>query len=279
MARGQQAGRRARRRRGRLRVPPRLAAQDARERAGPGCRGPRSTAAAARRSSSRRSSTRRSCAPARPRRRTCSGLADGRADGHRARHRRAEAALPRADPVRRGDLVPGLLRARLRLGPRVAEDARGARGRRVGGHRPEGLDHARAPLQVVHARRAHRQRRAQAPGPHLLPDGHGAARGADPAAACRSPARRSSTSSSSRARASRTRTSSAGRATAGPWRSRRSCTSARRSPSGSRSRSRSRCASSWRRRARLERTAAWPARTRSCASAWPSSTSSPRCCA
>ena len=42
-------------------------------------------------------------------------------------HRRAEGALPAADPLRRGDLVPGLQRARGRLGPRGAEDARGAR--------------------------------------------------------------------------------------------------------------------------------------------------------
>ena len=45
-----------------------------------------------------------------------------------------------ADPHRRGDLVPGLLRARRRLRPRRAEDARGQGRRRVGRHRPEGLD-------------------------------------------------------------------------------------------------------------------------------------------
>ena len=37
-------------------------------------------------------------------------------------HRRAEGPLPRPDPVGRGDLVPGLLRARRRLRPRGAED-------------------------------------------------------------------------------------------------------------------------------------------------------------
>ena len=40
----------------------------------------------------------------------------------------------------RGDLVPGLLRARLRLRPCVAEDARCPRRRRVGRDRAEGLD-------------------------------------------------------------------------------------------------------------------------------------------
>ena len=109
------------------------------------------------------------------------GPGDGRPGGHRPRHRRAEVALPGADPDRRGDLVPGLFRARVRLRPRLAEDARGQGRRRMGGHRPEGLDHLRPVREMVHARRPHRPRRSQAPGPHLLPDGHGAGRGADPA--------------------------------------------------------------------------------------------------
>ena len=50
---------------------------------------------------------------------------DGRPGRDRPRHRGAEAALPRADPVGGGDLVPGLLGARRRLRPRLAEDARG----------------------------------------------------------------------------------------------------------------------------------------------------------
>ena len=49
---------------------------------------------------------------------------DGRADDHRARHRGAEGALPRADPLRGGDLVPGLLGARRRLRPRRRAHAR-----------------------------------------------------------------------------------------------------------------------------------------------------------
>ena len=46
-----------------------------------------------------------------------------RADAARARHRRPEGALAAADPHRRRDLVPAVLRAERRLRPRVAEDA------------------------------------------------------------------------------------------------------------------------------------------------------------
>ncbi len=117
------------------------------------------------------------------------------APGQRARHpaRRPdpdgvghggpEGPLPRTDPVGRGDLVPGVLRARRRLGPRRAQDARRARRRRLAGHRAEGLDQRGAAREVVHARRSNRRRRGQAQGPHLLPDGHGPGGGAGPAAA------------------------------------------------------------------------------------------------
>ncbi len=44
----------------------------------------------------------------------------------------------------------------------------------MGRHRPEGLDQRRAVLEVVHARRAHGLRRAQAQGPDLLHPRHGA---------------------------------------------------------------------------------------------------------
>ncbi|CAA9535745.1 MAG: Acyl-CoA dehydrogenase, long-chain specific, partial [uncultured Solirubrobacteraceae bacterium] len=108
---------------------------------------------------------------------------DGWPDRHRPRRRGAEGALPLADPQRGRDLVPGLLRARVGLGPRVAQDAGGARRRRVGRHGPEGLDDDGAPVEVVHARRAHGPRRRQAPRADLLPDGHGPARGRDPPAA------------------------------------------------------------------------------------------------
>ena len=60
------------------------------------------------------------------------GSAARRADDHDLGQRPAEGALPRADPDRGGDLVPGLLRARRRLGPRQPEDARRAGRRRLG---------------------------------------------------------------------------------------------------------------------------------------------------
>ena len=107
---------------------------------------------------------------------------DGRPDGHRPRHRGAEAALPGADPVGRRDLVPGLLRAGVGLGPRVAQDARRAQRRRVDRHRPEGVDDVRARGEVVHARGAHRPGGGQAPRADLLPARHGAGRRRGPAA-------------------------------------------------------------------------------------------------
>ena len=68
-----------------------------------------------------------------------------RADDHRPRHRGAEGALPRADAPRRRGVVPAVLRAGRRLGPRGGADARAPRGRRhVGAQRPEGVDDQRA---------------------------------------------------------------------------------------------------------------------------------------
>ena len=52
-----------------------------------------------------------------------------RSHDHDLGHRGAEGAPPGADPDRRGDLVPGLLRARRRLGPREPQDP-GRQGRR-----------------------------------------------------------------------------------------------------------------------------------------------------
>ena len=95
----------------------------------------------------------------------------------------AEGALPRADPLGGGDLVPGLLGARVGLRPRLAQDQGGEGERRLADHRPEGLDDVRPRGEVVHARRPHRPGRAQAQGPHLLPLRHGAGRGRGPAAA------------------------------------------------------------------------------------------------
>ena len=94
---------------------------------------------------------------------------------HDLGHRGAEGAPPGADPDRRGDLVPGLLRARRRLGPREPQDPGRQGRRRVGGQRPEGLDVGRPVLEMVHARRPHGPRRTQAQGPDLLHAGHGAA--------------------------------------------------------------------------------------------------------
>ena len=53
------------------------------------------------------------------------------------------------DRQRRGALGPGLLRAGLRLGPRLAADARRPRRRRVRDQRPEDLDLRRAPRRLV----------------------------------------------------------------------------------------------------------------------------------
>ena len=65
------------------------------------------------------------------------------------------------------DLVPGLLRARLRLGPRLAEDSRRAGRRRVRRQRPEGLDVERADRRLDVLPGAHRSDGAEAQG-HLV---------------------------------------------------------------------------------------------------------------
>ena len=201
-------------------LPPRVAAQAARRRLGrdllaEGVRRPRRDADRA------GDLRRRGGAPgsAEPGQRARPG--DGRPGGHRPRHRGAEAALPGADPDRRGDLVPGLLRARVGLRPRLAEDARGQGRRRMGRHRAEGLDDLRPVREVVHAGRPHRPRRAQAPGPHLLPDGHGAGRGRSETAGPDHRRGRVQRGLHRTRRGSPRRTSSAASATAGGWRSRR----------------------------------------------------------
>ena len=70
---------------------------------------------------------------------------DGGAHVGRPRHRRADRPLPAADLHLRGDLVPALLRAGRRLGRGQPRHAGGARRRRVGDQRAEGVDHGRAP--------------------------------------------------------------------------------------------------------------------------------------
>ena len=69
-----------------------------------------------------------------------------RPDDHRPRHRGAEGALPRPDAARRRGLVPALLRARRRLGPR-RRSRRARAGRTTARWRlsgPEGVDDERA---------------------------------------------------------------------------------------------------------------------------------------
>ena len=97
----------------------------------------------------------------RPRRR------GARPDDPRLRHRRAEAGVHPRHPRRRSHVVPGLLRARLRLRPRLAPDPRGPRRRRLRHQRPEDLDHARPHVEVHALPGPHRPRRPQAQG-HLV---------------------------------------------------------------------------------------------------------------
>ena len=91
---------------------------------------------------------------------------------HRVRHRGAEGALPREDPERRGDLVPGLLGTERRIRPRRPADRRAARRRPLRRQRTEGVDQLRVGRRLVRARRAHRPRGAQAQGAHRAARGH-----------------------------------------------------------------------------------------------------------
>ena len=95
-------------------------------------------------------------------------IAEG-TDEQRAYH------LPR---ILRGEthLVPGLLRARGRVRPRLPADPRRARGRRVRRERPEDLEHPSPRRRLVRAAGAHRPRRVQAPGHHLAHPRHAPAR-------------------------------------------------------------------------------------------------------
>ncbi len=98
------------------------------------------------------------------------------------RHRRAEGALPPRHRHRQAGLVPALQRARRGLRPRRSQHARRARRRRVGRQRSEGLDLGRALVRPRHAVGAHRSRRRQAPGHHLLRGRHAPAGHRDPPA-------------------------------------------------------------------------------------------------
>ena len=88
-----------------------------------------------------------------------------------------QAALPPADPLGGRALVPALLRAGGRIRPGIAGHHRGARRRRVGDQRPEGLDHLRPRVGDGHAPRPHRPLAAEAQGDHLLRHGHAGAGG------------------------------------------------------------------------------------------------------
>ena len=77
----------------------------------------------------------------------------GRADDHRPRDGGAETALPREHPLRRGDLVPGLLGAGRWIRPLRRADERRARERALRRERPEGLVVVRSPGRLVHPRR------------------------------------------------------------------------------------------------------------------------------
>ena len=121
----------------------RLAAHPEQPRAGPCRTGRRSGAAPAGRRCSTTSST-RSCRSRRVPQPLAVRRHHGRAGDHHLRHRGAEEALPAAHRQPRRLVVPGLLRARRRLRPRLAQDHGRARGRPLHRQRPEDLDHAGA---------------------------------------------------------------------------------------------------------------------------------------
>ncbi len=92
------------------------------------------------------------------------------------------AYLPQALPRRSRD-VSALQRAERGLRPRRRRDACGARRRRVGRERPEGVDVERARGRPGARGVPDRSRRAQAPGPHHVPGRHARARRGGAAAA------------------------------------------------------------------------------------------------
>ena len=106
-----------------------------------------------------------------------------RPDDPRAGSRPRARAVPAPAADRRGGVVPAVQRAVGRLGPRRAHHHGGARRRRVGRQRPEGVEHQRAPRRPRDAPRSHRLGRAQAPGHHLLRAADAPARRRGPPAA------------------------------------------------------------------------------------------------
>jgi len=106
-----------------------------------------------------------------------------RAEPARAWHGGAEAPLAAPDRRRLGDLVPDVLRALRRLGPRQRRDQGPPRRRWLAADRAEGLDEPGRVRDVGALAGADGPGRAQAQGPDGVrhPDGH--ARGHGPAAA------------------------------------------------------------------------------------------------
>ena len=89
-------------------------------------------------------------------------------------HGTEEQKLRFIPPALRGEevLVPALQRAGCGLGPRRPHDHRGARRRRVGRQRSEGVELVRAPRRLGDPDRAHRLGRPEAPRSQLLPRRH-----------------------------------------------------------------------------------------------------------
>jgi hypothetical protein len=75
-----------------------------------------------------------------------------------------QAALPARNRQRPRALVPGLQRARRRIGPGRAAHPRRARRRRVRDHRPQGVDQLLRRRRLVPGARPHDPDRGQAPG-------------------------------------------------------------------------------------------------------------------
>ena len=93
---------------------------------------------------------------------------DGRPGDRRIRIAGDQGALPAADGQPRHLVVPGLLRARGRLGPRVAAHHRGPRRRQLRRQRPEDVDDAGPVRGLDLLPGAHRPAGTQAPGRDLV---------------------------------------------------------------------------------------------------------------
>ena len=95
------------------------------------------------------------------------------ADDDRLRARRAGGGHGAASAARRGDLVPGLLRARHREQPGLPRLPGDAHRRRLAGQRAEGVDQPGAVRATVRAAHPHRDARVRAHGDHRALRRHG----------------------------------------------------------------------------------------------------------